>query len=245
MRVLESTAERYDRGVRMLSAGRIDDVYQQVAAAATAAGAGAAGASATPRPRVLDIGCGTGGVALACVALGADVVGIDRNAGMLEVARARPQAPGAAGHVAWLELGAAEIEDRFPPQSFDAVTACLVFSEMSADEQAFTLRVARSVLVPGGRLVVADEVLPRRSPARWLHRLRRLPVALLAYLLTQTTSRPATGLAERVTACGFVAVEEERRWGGTFAIVRGEAPGAAGRAGAGVVAAGGGVEPAP
>lgn len=226
MKVLESTAERYDLGIRLLSGGRIDTVYRLVAEAAVAAGSGGTdGAGHEPaRARVLDIGCGTGGVALACASLGADVVGIDRNVGMLEVARAAAPPPGAGGSVTWLELGAAEIEDRFPPRHFDAVTACLVLSEMDAEEQAYTLRVARTRLVPGGRLVIADEVLPRRALRRWLHRARRLPVAALTYLLTQTTTRPVASLAERVAEAGFAEIVEERRWDDAFAVVRAEAP---------------------
>ncbi len=218
MRVLESAAERYDRGVRWLSGGRIDEVYARVAELAVG------GASATRPQRVLDVGCGTGGVALACAALGAEVVGIDRDAGMLAVARAKALPPGAVGTVSWLELGAAEIEDRFPAERFDAVTACLVFSEMAGDEQAYVLRVARSRLVRGGRVVLADEVEPVNAASRALYRLRRLPAAALTFLLTQTTTRPAAALADRLAAAGFVSITEERRWGGAFAVVRGEVP---------------------
>ncbi len=70
MKVLESTPERYDRGIRLLSRGRIDDVCRRVAALASG-----------PGRRVLDIGCGTGAVSLACAALGVRVIAIDSNAG--------------------------------------------------------------------------------------------------------------------------------------------------------------------
>jgi len=218
MRVLESSAERYDRGIRWLSGGRIERVYRAVAEAAQGPDGGG-----TPGPRVLDIGCGTGGVSLACAALGADVIGIDRNAGMLERARAKAAAHG-AGRVAWLELGAAEIEDRFGPASFDAVVACLSFSEMAPEEQAYVLEVSRTRLVPGGRLVVADEVMPRKVWRRCLHAVRRWPVALLTYLLTQATTRPVEGLPARVRAAGFVDVDADRMWGDAFCIVRARAP---------------------
>ncbi|MEJ2289382.1 MAG: class I SAM-dependent methyltransferase [Deinococcales bacterium] len=219
MRVLESSAERYDRGIRWLSRGRMDEVYRDVAEAATSGRAAA---------RVLDIGCGTGGLTLACAARGARVVGIDRNAGMLAVARAKPLPAGARGTVRWLELGAAEIEDAFVPGSFDAVVACLAFSEMTDDEQGYVLEVARTRLVAGGRLILADEVRPRQAWQRAWHAVRRWPVAGLAYLLTQTGTRPVEGLPERVRHAGFVEVREERRWGDAFAIVYSRAPAATG-----------------
>jgi ubiquinone/menaquinone biosynthesis C-methylase UbiE len=227
MRVLESSAERYDRGIRWLSGGRIDEVYRAVAVAATTGRTAA---------RVLDVGCGTGGLALACAARGAHAVGIDRNAGMLAVARAKALPAGASGSVRWLELGAAEIEDVFEPRSFDAVVACLSFSEMTDDEQAYVLEVVRTRLVAGGRLIIADEVRPRQAWRRAWHAVRRWPVAGLAYLMTQTGTRPVDGLPDRVRGAGFVEVGEERRWGDAFAIVQaltgGEAGSAAVRSGA-------------
>jgi len=208
MKVLESTPERYDRGVRMLSRGRIGGVYEQIAQ--TVAG---------PGRRVLDIGCGTGSVALACAARGAEVTGIDRDAGMLEVARARP-VPG-EGRVTWVELSAAEIEDRFPEACFDAVVSCLALSELSPEAQDYVLRIARTRLVPGGEILLADETLPDGGARRLCYRVGRAPLVVLTWVLTQTTTRPVEGLAERVRAAGFAEVTEDRLWSDTFLLVHG------------------------
>jgi ubiquinone/menaquinone biosynthesis C-methylase UbiE len=208
MKVLESAPRRYDRGIRMLSRGRIEQVYERIAALAAA-----------PGKRILDIGCGTGGVSLACAARGAAVTGIDVDAGMLEVARGKPvPSPGSAEFV---ELAAAEIGDRFAERSLDAVASCLAMSEMSRDEQEYVLRAAYSRLVPGGIVVIADETMPERGLARLAYQIRRLPIAAAAYLLTQATTRPVRNLRERVAAAGFRDVEEERMWGGSFLIVHG------------------------
>ena len=59
MRVLESAPERYNAGMRLLAAGGIDEVHRRIAQRVAA-----------PGRRVLDVGCGTGGVALACAARG-------------------------------------------------------------------------------------------------------------------------------------------------------------------------------
>jgi len=176
-------------------------------------------AVATPGARILDIGCGTGALSIACAARGATVVGIDINAGMLEVARAKSPPPGGGGRVEWLELGAVEIEDRFGEAVFDAIVSCLMFSELAPQEQSYVLRIARSRLKPGGMLVLADEVLPSTVIGRLWHRLSRWPLALVTYVLTQTTTRPVRDLAVRVREAGFAAVKETRLWGGTFAIV--------------------------
>lgn len=208
MKLLESAPERYDAGIRRLSAGRIDAIYRRVAERAAA-----------PGRRVLDLGCGTGGVTLACAERGAAVVGIDVDAGMLEVARRKLRHAPGVGHVELLELGAMELEDRFPEASFDAVVSCLLLSELLPEERAHVLETARSRLVPGGVLVVADEVVPRRRWRRLARAVRRLPAAALTYLLTQQTTRPLPDLAGAVRAAGFSDVLEERLAGDTFAIV--------------------------
>ncbi len=206
MKVLESAPERYDKGIAMLAHGRIAEVYERIAELIAA-----------PGKRILDVGCGTGGVSLACAARGAAVTGIDIDAGMLEVARRKPVP--ADGSLELLELGAAEIEDRFGPESLDAVVSCLAMSELSAEEQEYVLRVAYTRLLPGGEIVIADETLPGSGLSRVAYRLRRLPLVAATYLLTQTTTRPVARLAERVRAAGFSEVREERVAGNSMIIV--------------------------
>lgn len=208
MKFLESAPERYDLGIRMLTCGRIAEAYKRIAVLAGA-----------PGKRILDIGCGTGGVSLACAARGATVTGIDLDAGMLEVARHKPVP--AEGHVEFLQLAAAEIEDYFAEGSLDAVVSCLAFSEMSPEEQDYALAVSRSRLVPGGLLVIADEAEPAGALARFVFQPWRLPAMAVTYLLTQATTQPVRGLAKRVQAAGYSAVAEEKLGMGSLIIVHG------------------------
>lgn len=211
MKFLESSPERYDRGIRWLSGGRIDEYYERVAEEARA-GEGW---------RILDIGCGTGGVSRTCARRGARVTGIDVNPGMLEIARSK-SSEDLAGSVEWVELGVAEIEDRFPPKTFDAVVSCLAFSELTSEEVSYALRIARSRLVPGGRIVIADEVEPSTLGGRLWYRARRIPLVAVTWLLTQATTRPVANLATRLREAGFEDVKDLRPWGSSFAIVIGE-----------------------
>jgi ubiquinone/menaquinone biosynthesis C-methylase UbiE len=215
MKVLESSPWRYDRGIRWLSGGHIEDLWRDIAARVSG-----------PGRRVLDIGCGTGGASLACAALGGRVVGIDANAEMLAVARSKAPPGGAEAPVEWIQLDAAEIEDRFPEASFDGIVASLALSEMSAEEQAYTLRIARSRLKPRGRLVVADEVEPSGRLRRVWHRIRRAPLASLTWVLTQTSTQAIADLAGLVRAAGFVEVRETRPWSDDLSIVEARRPAA-------------------
>jgi demethylmenaquinone methyltransferase/2-methoxy-6-polyprenyl-1,4-benzoquinol methylase len=210
MRLLESAPERYDRGIRLLSRGRIDRVWRRVAELATAAG-----------PRVLDLGCGTGAVALSCAARGADVLAFDRDAGMLDVARAKPTPQ--PGSVRWRQLAVGELEGVVAPGSLDAFVSCLTFSELSVDERRYALRVARRGLRSGGVVVLADEVAPPGMLGRALHAVTRAPWAGLAYVLTQTTTHPVDDLSGALREAGFRSVTEERPWP-TFAVVWGMQP---------------------
>lgn len=213
MKVLEAAPERYDRGIRLLSGGRIEKRWREIARRACHAG-----------DRVLDVGCGTGGLTLACAARGATVTGIDRDAGMLAVAAEKTARGEGEGRVDWVELGAMEIEDRFAEGSFDAIVSCLVFSELLAEEQAYVLGTARTRLRPWGTIVVGDEARPPTRTARARHFLGRLPVMLWTYLLTQTRTRPVADLGAKLRAAGFERVTEDRYDDGAFVIAQGWRP---------------------
>ena len=209
MKVLESTPLRYDRGIRLLSRGAIDGVYERVADVA-----------ASPRRRVLDVGCGTGNLAIACADRGARVVGIDNDAGMLEVAREKAGSRRGPGSLEFVELSAMELEDRFVLRSFDAAVSCLLFSELTADERTYVLATLRRLVKPGGVVVIADEVMPETLAARTWWRVKRAPLVGLTWLLTQTTTRALAGLETLFDQAGFSAASSERL-PGDFIIVSG------------------------
>jgi demethylmenaquinone methyltransferase/2-methoxy-6-polyprenyl-1,4-benzoquinol methylase len=198
MRILESAPHRYDRGIRLLSWGRVDAMYDTVAAAAV---------TGETSPRILELGCGTGNLTARLLARGAAVTAIDQDPEMLTVAREKLRDE---PRLTLLEMAAVEIADRFPAGSFDAVAGTLVLSEMSEDEQTYVLEAALRVLRPGGRLVVADEVRPESPWGRCKYAAMRWPAAALTYVLTQTTTRAVRDLAARVRAAGFDVCEDRR-----------------------------------
>jgi len=204
MRILESAPERYDLGIRLLTLGRVDRVYDDLVI------------HVPPTARVLDIGCGTGALTLRAARRGATVKGIDADPAMLDIAARRVQESGLARRIELEELDVAELDDE-DDAAYDVVTSGLVFSELDDDALGFTLRQVRRVLRPGGTLLVADEVRPRRTWARLLQRVLRAPLVVLTYLLTQQTTRPVDGLDDRIEEAGLELEAVRRNRLGGFA----------------------------
>lgn len=104
--------------------------------------------------RVLEIGCGTGNLALLIKQRSPhlDVVGLDPDAKAL--ARAARKA-GRAGVDLRLDRGFAD-ELPYPEGSFDRVLSALMFHHLEAASRPATLREVRRVLRPGGSLHLVD-----------------------------------------------------------------------------------------
>ncbi len=116
--------------------------------------------------RALDVCCGTGDVSFALSQAGAETIGIDFSAAMLEVAHRRLDAreKGAAA-LQFLQGDALNLP--FPDQSFDVVTISYGLRNLS-DLNA-GLRELRRVLRPGGRLLILDFGKPDWAPWRWVY----------------------------------------------------------------------------
>lgn len=204
MRVLESAPRRYDRGIRILTLGRVDRAYDWLA--------GWVGTG----DRVLDIGCGTGALGLRATRRGAKVRGIDTNPEMLDQARRRFADEQLDDRVELVEEGVADLDGE-PAAAFDVVMIGLCLSELSPDEIAYTITQVHRLLEPGGLLLVADEMVPDSRIARLALRILRLPMAVVAFLLTGQVTHPVGGLAEQLREVGIAVVERRRSPLGAFA----------------------------
>lgn len=201
MKILESQPHRYDRGISWLSLGQADRWKRRIVDQLV-----------KPESRVLDIGCGTGTLAILAAQRGASVTAFDASEAMLEVAKQRVVALNLGDSIQLQQMGIAGM-DAFADATFDSVISTLVFSELSRDERAYALHHAHRVLKPGGRLVIADEVRPTSRARRFIYRMIRIPLVIITFLVTQTTTRPVTGLEKLVSEAGFRPLFTERnRW---------------------------------
>ena len=149
---------------------------------------------------VLDLGCGTGTLALMAHAEqpGATIVGLDADPAILR--RARAKAGAADVRIDFHEGLSNKL--LFEDGRFDAVLSTLFFHHLSDDDKRATATEVLRVLAPGGRLVVADLGRPQ-DPAM------RVAVAATVQLLDgrpTTSLNVAGGLPRLLADAGFEPV---------------------------------------
>lgn len=112
-------------------------------------------------PRVLDLGCGTGRLAIAMAAAGHEVTGVDPARASLDAARRKP----GAERVRWIE-GSVDV---LPARAFDAalLTSHVAQFFVSDEEWLLALRQLRRSLVAGGRLIFDSRDPAARRWATW------------------------------------------------------------------------------
>jgi ubiquinone/menaquinone biosynthesis C-methylase UbiE len=115
-----------------------------------------------PGGRALDLGCGTGVVALALARRGFDVVGVDHSPEMLEHARRKLAAEGLP-----VELETGDVRSlRFGDGEFDCVTIQGLLHHLEEIDPC--LREATRVLQPGGFLYVSEPMREATPVKRFL-----------------------------------------------------------------------------
>lgn len=170
---------------------------------------------------VLDVGCGTGTLALlvkqACPA--ARVVGLDVDPRILAIARRKIERAGAAID---LQQGSATAPP-FAPASFDRVLTSLVLHHLTTPQKKETFTAVRRLLRPGGELHVADWGKPHNLL------MQAASIGFRVFDGGEATEANLRGqLPALIAGAGFVAVAETERWMtpfGTLAFVRAEVPG--------------------
>jgi ubiquinone/menaquinone biosynthesis C-methylase UbiE len=210
MKWLETSPGDYDRGIRLLTLGRIAAVKQEIAEKQVQAG-----------DRVLEIGCGTGTLAIMMAQRGAEVVGIDVSPAMLAEAEKKIARQELGGQITLYRMEAAEIDRHFEEQSFDVIVSTLVFSELNEMEQRYVLGATRRLLKPGGRLVLADEVVPEGFWSQMAFYAVRLPLVLLTWLLTRTTTTALRRIDRRLEEASYRGYVVESHLAGSLQLIVG------------------------
>lgn len=163
--------------------------------------------------RLLDLACGTGTLAILLRKSypQAAVTGIDGDAKILEIARAKAKK---AGVTVRLEKGMS-FDLPFRDESFDRVASSLFFHHLNRANKIKTLREVCRVLKPGGELHVADWGNPANLLMGFVSNFIRIFDGF------ETTADNFEGLLPGlIEQAGFQTVEETKSFDTMFGTIR-------------------------
>ncbi len=171
--------------------------------------------------RILDVGCGTGTLAVKAAQKGARVTGLDLSPTMLRLAEEKASAAG-------VEVNFRRGHAQSPPlddEPFDAITATFALSEMSPDEAEMVVADLATRLEVGGKMIVADEARPTSLLLRLSSGLQRAMVAFLSFIAIEERPTRLHDLKRMLEAVGLTVTEEQRFQGGALWLVVAERQG--------------------
>ncbi len=201
MKILESRPQRYDAGMELLTLGSLTQIKREIAG------------HVPPGSSVLDLGCGTGTLAEMCIERGARVTGVDANSGMLAVARRN--SPSAN----FLNISLSALDEHLEDESFDFILSTLAFSELTRAERIYVLKQIKRLLKKDGRVFIGDEIIPENFLAKCFYYAFRLPLRLLTWIATQTTTNAISSFDDDVREAGMEIVDRKQFMLGMFILL--------------------------
>jgi ubiquinone/menaquinone biosynthesis C-methylase UbiE len=170
-----------------------------------------------PGMRVLDLGCGTATLTIKIKQAfpEAEVVGLDGDARVLEIGRAKAEK---AGINITLDQGMS-FDLPYPDRSFDRALSSLVFHHLTTHNKQRTMAEVLRVLRPGGELHIADFGKPNTTWARL--------ISLFMARLEEASDNFKGRLPVLLRTAGFDQVGEQGHYAtffGTLALYQARKP---------------------
>ncbi len=198
MKSLEKKAEKYDKGIKILTLGRLPKIKQYIVD------------NYLKKDQILlDVGMGTGTFAILCAKKGLNVVGIDFSEKMLDIARKNIEKEDLTETIEIVKMPVIELDEKFADNSFDKVTAILVFSELYFKEQEFCLNQIFRILKENGEFILIDEVKPKIFWRKVLYFIIRIPLALITFIKAHVSTKSLEDIEKRLQNHSFIIIEEK------------------------------------
>ncbi|MTJ82373.1 MAG: class I SAM-dependent methyltransferase [Telmatospirillum sp.] len=206
---VEYAPERYDVAVKLLTGGKIDNIKDTIAS------------RISPGDRVLDIGCGTGSLGIKCVQRGATVVGMDISDSMLKECRKNLDRSGCADRFEIVKDSITNLRRHFEPDSVDVIVSTMVVGELSKKYLLHIFEECRTILKPGGKMLIADEVWPEGGLSRFFFRLIMTLMWVPQFAILRRAFFPIKDLKGVIEEAGF-EIRARRTWPlSTFQLIEG------------------------
>lgn len=200
MKALETKAEKYDKGIKNITLGRLPKIKTYIVDNLV-----------YKNENLLDIGMGTGTFAILCAKKGVNVTGIDYSEKMLEVAKKNIEQEGLTEGIQIIKMPIIELDldETFSEKSFDKITAMLSFSELYQKEQDYALSQIYRILKEDGEFILVDEVKPKKLWKKIVYFIIRIPLVLITFLKSQLTTKRLKDIEKRLEAHNFKIIEEK------------------------------------
>ena len=198
MKALEKKAEKYDRGIRILTFGKLPKIKQEIAENYIQL-----------NDKLLDIGMGTGTFTILCAKRGAQVTGIDFSEKMLKVAQENINNAGVDEKIQVIRMPIINLDKQFLDKSFDIITAILCFSELYSKEQDYALDQIFRILKDDGQFILVDEVKPKNFSKKILYFIIRIPIAFINFLKAHISTKRLKNLEEKLVGHKFTIIEQK------------------------------------
>jgi ubiquinone/menaquinone biosynthesis C-methylase UbiE len=209
MKSLEQKADMYDKGIRLITLGKLPKIKQFIVDTYLKKG-----------EKILDIGMGTGTLAIFAAQKGVRVIGIDISEKMLEVAKYKITQENLSEQIKIIKMPVINMDEQFKNQSFDKVVATLSFSEFYQKEQDYCLTQINRVLKSNGELIILDEVKPTKLWKKILYFFVRIPLAFINFLKAHVSTSSLKSFDEKLGAHNFLILEEHLYLLDTLKLVR-------------------------
>lgn len=209
---VEHAPQRYDWAVKLMTFGRIDQIKDQIAE------------KVSEGDVVLDMGCGTGTLALRCLRKGARVHGLDAAEYMIEQSAKNAEAEGMRERLSLYHDSITQTARHFHDEQFDVVTATMVLGEFPQEYLEYIFQEARRSLKPGGKLMIADECWPKNPIIRFFYRMSMVIFWIPQFLFLRRPLFPIRDLDKIVSEANFEVVESRSYKGTSFRLVTGVKP---------------------
>ena len=209
MKSLEHKAEKYDKGIKLITLGKLPKIKQFIVDNYLHEG-----------EKILDIGMGTGTFAILAAQKGVRVTGIDISEKMLEVAKNKITQENLSEQIEIIKMPVIDMDEKFKNKSFDKVVATLSFSEFYQKEQEFCLTQINRVLKNNGEFVILDEVKPKNIWKKILYFFVRIPIAFINFLKAHVSTSSLKNFDEKLETHNFLILEEHLYLLDTLKLVR-------------------------